>query len=169
MAHAKGEPVPDPLKGTKALDEHLPLVLQGRTLQDAGWFRPNKLTLLVPMFGTLEDGTGDFYLLSLGFGCYPDWPPSAQFVNPRTLTYKFPDDLEWLPRIEGTSEIAVHENYQSIQLICSSVTLEFYQVKHDVKEEHVWNFTRQNFSATLNAIKFGLRPAFYKGPKKQRT
>lgn len=171
MAKDGETPVPDLTRGADALREDLPKVLQGRTLEESGWCQPDLLTLLVPLFAQRDDRTTDFYLLRLYFNCYPEWPPSAQFINPQTLKYEGSVDKKWLPKIEGSQEIAVHDNYsnQGIQLICSSVTLEFYQVRHSVKSEHIWDDKRQNFSATLAAIRHGLKPQFYKGPVEARS
>lgn len=173
MAKEGETPVPDPTRGADALRDDLPKVLRGQTLEEAGWCQPDSLTLLVPLFAQRDDRTTDFYLLRLYFNCYPEWPPSAQFVNPQTLRYAGSADKKWLPKIEGCQEIAVHDSYsynnQSIQLICCSVTLEFYQVRHGVKPEHVWDGKHQNFSATLAAVRHGLRPPFHKGPMEARS
>lgn len=164
MARAGEEPLPStPARARAALEADLPLVLRGRILEEAGWKRPDPLTLLIPLVGVREDRTEDDYLLRLHFGYYPDWPPSARFVNPETGTYRYPDDVRWLPRIEGANEIAVHANYDNrLQLICASVTLEFYQVRHGVADRLVWDPKVQNFAATLAAIRRGLGPPFYR-------
>jgi hypothetical protein len=170
MARAKEVPIPNtPARAQAALDADLPVVLRGRSLETAGWERPEPLTLFVPFIAAREDGTRDDYLLRLYFLYYPDWPPSAQFVNPKSRCYGHPEDLLWLPKIEGAGEIAVHAQYDmpggtgKIQLICASVTLEFYQVLHDVPERMVWDPKVQNFAATIAAIDHGLRQPFYKG------
>jgi hypothetical protein len=165
MARAGQDPVPNtPGRAQTALEADLPVVLRGRTLEEVGWQRPDPLTLLVPLVGVREDKTTDEFFLRLQFGYYPDWPASAQFVNPDTRAFRHPDDVRWLPRIEGTNEIAVHANYDNrLQLICASVTLEFYIVRHGVAERLVWDPKLQNFSATLAAIERGLKQPFYKG------
>lgn len=169
MAEVGKEPIPNtPVLAIETLDRHMPLVLRGKTLEEMGWERPDLLTLLVPLRAVNANGSADEYLLRLHFGYYPEWPPSAQFVNPITREYKYPDDMRWLPRIEGTNEIQVHPNYDNNkgQLICSSVTLEFYLVRHGVEQRHLWG-ERQNFAATLSAIQHGLRQPFYKGRHSQ--
>lgn len=161
-------PVPTtPAVAVAALDAHLPVVLRGRTLDEVRWRRPTPLTLLIPVDGTRAGAPPDPYLLRLGFSHYPDWPPSTQFVNPSTSSYEFPVDARHLPRIEGTNEISIHAQYGSppIQLVCSSVTLEFYAVGHGVEQRHLWDPDVHTFAATLNAVRHGLRPPFYKGPQ----
>lgn len=155
-----------PADAIAALDSHLPLVTRGRSLAELGWERPDPLTLFVPMHGHAVDGSVDEYLLKLGFGHYPDWPPSAQFVNPSTRTYAKGQDERWLPRIvDPSNEIKTHADYnREQQLICCSTTLEFYAVGHSFKPEHGWDPATQNLAATLNAIERGLRPPLYRGP-----
>jgi hypothetical protein len=168
------DPVPDPHRGIEALQRDLLKVLRGSSLIEVGWAQTDPLTLFVPMFGLNADGVYDFYLVRLNFLYYPEWPPSAQFVNPGTLAFTGVDDKKWLPHIEGTNEIAVHEAYKQheganpIQLICCSTTLEFYAVRHGVQPQHVWDGTKMNFSATLAALRYGLRAPHYKGPKAPR-
>lgn len=162
MARANETPVPDPARGKAGLERDLPVVLAGRSLTDAGWVKINDLTLCIPLWSA----AGDFFLLRLQFDCYPAWPPSAQFVNPLTKEYTFPDDARWLPKIEAP-HLQVHPNYNhnggGKQLICNSSTLEFYEVRHGLdKEEHMWNEGRDNFNHTLFTIKDALL-RYYKG------
>lgn len=161
--------VSTPAEAIAALEADLPLVLRGRTLEEVGWKRPDPLTLLVPLSASRGD-QADEYLLKLGFGYYRAWPPSAQFVNPATLTFVKGKDNCWLPRIsDPKSEIATHAEHQGVQLICCSVTLEFYLVGHGFKPEHGWDPSVQNFAATLNAIERGLKAPLYGGPMAARS
>jgi len=165
MATIGADPVPvAPAVAKAALEAHLSKVLRGQSLEEAGWVRPDLLTLLIPLAGQLPGGEPDDFLLRFHFGYYPEWPPSAQFVNPETRRYTFPEDVSWVPKIEGTPEIQTHTNYNSGgQLICCSLTLEFYLVRHGVEEKHLWDSKTMNFGATLYAIRRGLGPQFYKG------
>lgn len=169
MAQLGVDPVPaTPSIAIEAFERDLDRVLRGKTLEEMGWERPDRLTLLIPLLGARDGGQTDPYLLRLHFGYYPEWPPSAQFVNPETGTYLYPGDVEHLPRIEETGEIRVHPAYKFndrlLQLICCSATLEFYLVRHGGEAHHVWQHPRQNFSATLKAIERGLGAPWYKGP-----
>jgi len=172
MATIGGTPMPDVAAGAAALDRHLENILQGKDLDRLGWSRPDKLTLLVPLFAQ-RASSADLYLVRLGFHSYPEWPPSTQFVNPESLRYDMDTDKKWLPKIEGAIEIAVHPEYdhdgKKIQLICCSYTLEFYEVKHGVDAQHLWDAKTHTFAATLAAIRRGLLPEFYKGPFEPRS
>lgn len=158
-------PVQDIHAGREALQRDLQAFLKEGTLADRGWSKPDDLTLLVPMLvENAAQAQVDLYLLKLVFDHYPKGPPSAQFINPLTMTYSHPNDLRWVPKCEGAPDIHFHPTYNNGgQLICSSTTLEFYKVNHDVMAEHVWDPQRMNFLATLAAIRRGLAPTYYKG------
>lgn len=157
-------PVQDVHAGREALRRDLGRYLSGTSLTEKGWSQPDDLTLLIPIFASVGPGQSDLYLLKLVFDHYPKGPPSAQFVNPLTLEYKYPQDVMWVPKSESMPLIQFHPNYNNNQqLICSSSTLEFYKVNHDVADAHVWSEERMNFMTTVAAIRAGLAPAYYKG------
>jgi hypothetical protein len=157
-------PVQDIAQGRDAFARHLQRALHNRALEEVGWAKPDDLTLLVPLFGTTAQGRMDAYLLRLYFDHYPTWPPSALFVNPLTLEYRLPDDKKWMPQADGHQEIAFHTDYTGKgQLICCSLTLEFYKVNHQVDEKVVWNGETQSFNATIAAIRRVLVPPYYVG------
>ena len=160
-------PVVDIARGIAALEEDIPRVLAflGKTsIEELGWSRPNKSTLLVPMQGTLNEVTEE-YLLRLGFSAYRKWPPSAQFVNPDTLAYTHPVDQHHLP-ILASPECHVHANYagangKALQLICCSATQEFYDTAHPVEPDHIWS-EHNTFYTTVAAIQKAMT-SFYGG------
>ena len=164
MSIAAGVPVPaDFGQARDAVDRHLGQVLAGRTLESAGWERPDPLTLYVPMRGFTTatsafaygfdpaadpagaDGAfagapaGDDYLLRLYFSHYPAWPPSARFVNPATRQFAAGDE-RWLPDDHRGERAACPRELPgaSGQVICCSATLEFYLVNHQVADQHRW-------------------------------
>lgn len=165
MARAGERPVADPHGGLAKLNEHLPRVLAGRTLEELGWRRPSPLTLIIPVFG--GTATNDPYTLRLGFEYYAEWPPSALFVNPETLTFDPQRDLPWLPVVAGDPGFALHASYNNThyigQLVCCSFTAEFYLSLHGVQTEHVWDSKRHTFGATIHRVERALRSEYYKG------
>lgn len=161
-------PVQDIAQGQVAFAADLSRFLGQRSLDEVGWAKPDDLTLLVPLFGTRAGGGRDPYLLRLYFDHYPTWPPSALFVNPLTLTYKYRDDVQWVPETNYPQEIAFHTNYPpGIQLICCSLTLEFYKVNHSVEEAMIWREEKHKFTSTIAAIKRALVQPHYMGRWKQ--
>ena len=168
MAAAGQQPVVNTQAGLQAVREDMPRVLAAlgmSSLDGLGWTQPDALTLLIPLAASINGSTDD-YLLKLGFHYYREWPPSAQFVNPRTGQYAWPHDQQYVPRLESP-ECRTHVNYATtpsapgIQLICCSATLEFYQVLHHVEPPHVWNST-STFLTTLRAIQRAMQTS-YKG------
>jgi hypothetical protein len=158
VAKKNESPKLDVQAGAQALDGDIPRVLKVKgvsSLEELGWSRPNRLSLLVPMLGTFQGKTDEF-LLRLGFQAYRQWPPSAQFVNPDTLQYAGVEDQRFVPKLtsgECHTHVAYQRDQQSkkIQLICCSATLEFYEVLHNVEDHHLWRDT-DTFLTTINAI-----------------
>jgi len=168
MAKAKQQPVlSSPLLAKEAFERDLEKVLKrrGNSLSDLRWERLGDLCLFVPVIGRVPGSeTVDQYLVKLEFGYYPEWPPSTIFVNPNTRSYDLAKDKCWLPSVVDCTEFRVHDNYQQVgQVVCSSVTLEFYKVLHDVKPEHVWNPEKQNFGHTIYQVEWALNSSFHKG------
>ena len=135
------------------------------SLDDLGWSQPNRLSMLVPMTGVYQ-GKEDHYLLRLGFQAYRKWPPSAQFVNPDTKSYAYPNDQQFVPKLtspECYTHVAYRRTPQAnpVQLICCSATLEFYEALHQVRPEHLWRGT-DTFLTTVNAIQKAMA-SFYGG------
>lgn len=157
MARANERPAVDVQAGLAAFEEDIPRVLrvlEKSSIEELGWSRPNKLSLLVPMTGVLQDKADD-YMLRLGFQAYRKWPPSAQFVNPQTGAYDHPAGQQHIPKLTS-GECHTHSAYPrpgggTMQLICCSATLEFYDVLHGVQEHHLWQES-YTFLTTIMAI-----------------
>lgn len=162
-------PVQDIHSGRAAFARDLAHYLDGRSLTQLGWEQPDDLTLLIPMFGVLATGERDLYLLRLMFDCYPAFPPWAQFINPITRKFVPTEDARWMPSTSGPADIGFHLNYNNNQgqLICSSMTAEFYAVNHDVKPEHLWKEGTHTFMSTVAAIRRGLVLGHYLGRQGQ--
>lgn len=159
MAIANQRPTIDVQAGAAALDEDIPRVLrvlEASSLEQLGWRRPDRLTLLVPFTG-IHQNRQDEFLLRLAFAAYRRWPPSAQFVNPDTLAYSYPADQHFVPKLNSpgcTTHIGYTNNHQRshVQLICCSATQEFYDVLHDVQPEFLWR-DKDTFLTTITAIR----------------
>jgi hypothetical protein len=158
VATAGVAPTVDLQAGIAALEEDLPRVLKVEgvsSLEQLGWSRPSKLVLLIPMTG-IRAGQTDQYLLRLAFQAYRQWPPSAQFVNPETQAYRYPEDQHHVPMLTS-EECRTHAAHPRTptdlrQLICCSATLEFYEIQHGVQPHHLWRDT-DTFFTTITAIR----------------
>jgi hypothetical protein len=158
MVKAGQSPSIDPSAGVAALEEDIPKVLRflgAPNIEALGWLRPNNLSLIIPMTAERE-GNADNYSLRLGFQAYRRWPPSAQFVNPNTHRYDYPQDQIHVPKLTSP-ECHTHTAYDrpgggKLQLICCSATLEFYDVLHSVENDnHLWQES-YTFYTTIMAI-----------------
>lgn len=160
MAAANQTPVANPARGIESFARDLAVVLAGKALDDLSWARPDDLTLFIPM----QSRAADLFLLRLQFQFYPEWPPSAIFVNPLTRNYVIGADAVWLPKINAP-HLQVHQNYagKDRQLICNSSTVEFYELGHSVEQRHVWNEQTSNFALTIHTINSALRGEHYGG------
>jgi len=165
VAKANERPTIDAQAGLAALEEDLPRVLsllEVPSIEALGWSRPSKLSLLVPLTGTLN-GKEDRFVLRLGFQAYRSWPPSVQFVNSETGNYVYPQDQQFVPRLTSP-ECQTHAAYnlpggRTVQLVCCSATLEFYEVLHSVHPDHLWRDT-DTFFTTITAIRKALTSAY---------
>lgn len=169
MASHSVRPTINLAAGRHVLAEDVPRVLAGReqsSLEALGWRQIGDRKLFIPIFGTIAGSTEE-YLLRLEFMTARDWPPSAQFVNPATLTYEVTRDQVHLPQLNH-AEVHVHPTYQSpvsqtpIQLICCSATLEYYDVLHGGDDAILWQNT-DNFMQSLSAIRRAMASASYLG------
>jgi hypothetical protein len=158
MASYTSRPTLDLAAGREVLDRQLPLALEERgvaSLEKLGWSRPTPRRLLIPFKG-VHGGVEDRYLLRLDFLTGPEWPPSAQFVNPDTLEYSGLADQHHLPRLHST-EVHVHPAYtyphmeHPVQLICCSATFEYYDTLHGGQEAQLWR-EGDSFMVAVNAI-----------------
>lgn len=158
-------PVLDIARGIASLDEDIPRVFTvlGKTsIDELGWKRPDKSTLLIPMEGILN-GDVQHYLLRLAFPAYRRWPPSALFVNPETLAYQYPADQHHLPMLTSP-ECYIHPSYafpnaRPGQLICCSATQEFYDMAHQVEPDQLWK-EKNTFLTTIMAIRRALASSY---------
>ncbi len=151
----------DPIEAAQALDAHLALYLRARgvnRLEELGWTRPTKLMLHIPIVAGQEDR----FLLEFIFTHYPEWPPRVRFVNPESKRFEYPGDMCWVPKIEQTQAIAIHETYEDggqkfYGYICCSYNLDYYTSQHNMNQPYDhWNTKQRTFNATLSVIEDAL-------------
>lgn len=169
MASHTVRPTLDLAAGRSVFGQDLPraLALYGVDAPEAlGWRVNGKRTLLVPITG-VHGTQRDEYLLRFDFVAGREWPPSAQFVNPETLTYVVGRDTGHLPKLSHP-EVHVHTAYQAphmsapIQLICCSATFEYYDVVHGGDDAILWQ-ANDTFLVTLSAIGRAMASEHYAG------
>jgi hypothetical protein len=115
----------------------------------------------------------------LGGEFYDLWPPSALFVcPPRGATHERTERLGWvtappascwLPTVTPVPSFAIHSPYtfpdgRQGQLVCCSMTLEYYQSNHSPTAQQSWKQGRHTLAATLHRIHDALNSDSYQGP-----
>lgn len=113
----------------------------------------------------------DFYTI-MDLTYYRAYPPGVIFVNPETREFKDGEDLKWLPKI-GTKppgmNIQFHPSYDykeygiTKQLVCNSMTLEYYMSGHNPQEYEKWDPMKHNLFATMDMLQMMLKKPYYGG------
>lgn len=159
----------DPLLAKEALDEHLALMFEIKgvaNLEELGWTRPTPLTLRIPM-RAVSGNQVDEFMLELGFSYYPDWPPSARFINPNTGAFDPATDYCWVPILDGSPAIYTHRVYNGpdgkvyLGFICCSFTLDYYLSRHGVSFPGThWKAKDRKFLATISVLEHAMRTCY---------
>ena len=149
------------------MDNHLP--------EHYGWqVTPefDNLLLYVDLWATDENFVRlDDYHLKLDMSYYRTWPPGATYINPETKAFDPTKDLKWLP-VKASNppgiDIGYHKEHKLTdgnirQLVCNSMTLEYYLSNHNPTPEQKWNPEKNTLSSTLLALQLMLRKPYYGG------
>ena len=133
-----------------------------RALEGLKWEEDeaNDLVLFVTTPAVAASGQIDLYMVKLGFAYYPDWPPSATFVDPATRQYS---PRHW-PVIENSDRMALHPTYGDAPegLICNSMFFEFYfWGGHGRNPQLTWEKGRHTMAASISELKIHLQPPYY--------
>lgn len=112
----------------------------------------------------------DDYHLDLDMSYYRQHPPGVTFVNPHTRSFDPSGDARWLPVAASKplhTDIRYHASYTvngvERQMVCNSLTLEYYMTGHSPQPEERWDPDRHTLSATLNLLQTMLTPPYYGG------
>jgi hypothetical protein len=147
----------DPQRARATLAAHVDNALEGYYYEYDG-----DRTIYVWMAGERPNGSVDEYLIRLTFLCYPEWPPSVTFVNPKTRRY---DGTHW-PQIAGATRLAFHPVYGDAPagMVCNSMSFEYYfWGGHSPAEGIRWSKAVHTFAATMAELHDHLRQPFYQG------
>lgn len=116
-------------------------------------------------------GGEDVFVVSLDCDSYDTWPPETKFVNPKTLTYEHPTDLEHLPVITGFPNFGLHPAYSGFsrdpgrvdQLVCFSLTRGYYDSCHSPQPHQKWTPGRHWLYSTVRVLHRALQPPYFTG------
>lgn len=132
----------------------------------------DNLLLYVDLWAKDEnDARLDDYHLKLDMSYYRTHPPGVTYINPETKMFDPEKDLKWLPQksqVPPAMDIQYHMSYKLLdgtqrQMVCNSMTLEYYLSNHSPTPEQKWDSTKHTFAATLTTLQIMLRKPYYGG------
>ena len=161
----------DPEVAAATLKEHLDRLWGTGRPERLGWARKNldPLHWLVTLPALRPTGETDPYHFRLGAEYYDLAPPTVALVQPDGVSHAvgktrwFPV-LEALPSWFGLHEKAGFPDGVQRQLVCFSMTAEYYMTNHNPKESEEWKQGQHNVAATLNRLAEILSPKYYRRP-----
>lgn len=142
---------------------------------DYGWILSpffSDLQLYIDIWAKDENGAKlDDFHLKFDMSYYRKWPPGVTYINPETKTFNGGSDLRWLPKLvikPPSVDIAYHPSYkltngETKQLVCNSMTLEYYLSNHNPNPDQKWDPSVNNFGTTLLTLDIMLRKPYYGG------
>jgi hypothetical protein len=148
------------------------------------WLDP--MHVVVAITAIRPSGERDGYHVKLGAEYYDQYPPTTSFVCPpraavggqpaRDGWIGAPAGSRWLPAVANLSWLAIHATYSfpvgvanatdgvARQLVCCSMTFEYYISDHNPTTAQRWQQGRHTLGATLNRIQEALTSPNYQGP-----
>jgi hypothetical protein len=174
--------VADPEIAAVVFADHLGRVQAGPQARDHGWTFTvvDPLHAVVGLTATRPDGSTDPYHAALGAEFYDLHPPTVKFVVPEPGSTGWPEagaTSRWLPALAGLDWFHVHGTYgysepppehcayrRPRQLVCCSMTLEYYISGHAPTDGQRWRQGRHTLGGTLARIQEALLSPQYQGP-----
>lgn len=172
----------DPEIAATVFADHMARVSGGAQARERGWTFTwlDAMHVVVTVTGTRPDGQRDGYHLKLGAEYYDRHPPTTSFVCPprpasgnapgRDGWTEAPAGSRWLPNVPELPWFAIHSGYGNFadgvarQLVCCSMTFEYYITGHGPTAGQQWRQGRHTLAATLNRVQDALNSPNYQGP-----
>jgi len=172
----------DPEIAAAVFADHVARVSGGAQARDRAWAFTwlDAMHVVATVTGTRPDGQHDAYYVKLGAEYYDMYPPTTSFVcPPRPATGsqpgrdgwpEAPAGSRWLPNVQGLPWLAIHSGYANFadgearQLVCCSMTYEYYITGHGPTAGQRWQQGRHTVAATLNRIHDAINCPNYQGP-----
>ncbi len=173
----------DPEIAARVFSRDLDKTLASDQARREGWTetRLGPLLTVIHLDGVRQDGTLDaFHLLLIG-DWYDEYPPQARFVVPPSADVDVMDATNWpeaplgsswLPKIDNTAlnnKFAFHPTFNfgdsgiQRQLICTSMSFDYYVTGHTPTDEQRWKQGRHTVSALLTRVQIALKHPSYLG------
>lgn len=173
----------DPEIAAVVFGAHLAAAMESAQGRRAGWAMTglDPLRSVVHLHAIRTDGTRDPYHLLLAGDWYDLHPPQARFVSPppddqsRPGWHDAPSGSRWLPLIDigvtSPNGFAFHPTYTYTseggavrQLICCSMSFDYYISDHAPTPEQAWRQGRHTVVALLTRVQEALQAPAYQGP-----
>lgn len=172
-------PPVDPEVAARTFHRHLDTYWANRHLDASGWSRTaiDDLHTVVSIPARRANGTIEPYFVRLGAEYYDPYPPTVLLVAGLEGWPRARSGTTWWPQISRPDWIALHGTYQYTdrqgqqfegQLVCFSMTAEYYMSNHSPTENQRWCQGRHTVAATLSRLAEVLGPAHYIGPDAPR-
>ena len=174
-------PPVDPEIGSVTLRRHLDAYWSNRELGSKGWLRyeVDDLHIVVSIPAIRADGETDQYHVRLGAEYYDAYPPTVMFVTPEDGWPRARAATTWWPALVNPPPwFQIHDTreyrdqgrvFAEVQLVCCSVTAEYYMSDHGATETQRWVPGERTVAATLSRLAEILRPPYYGGPSAPRN
>jgi hypothetical protein len=168
---------------------HVSRVRVSAQAREHGWCFTNldALHVVVSMTAVRPGDERDLYHVKLGAEFYDRYPPTTSFVSPpRPASDTTParggwteavDESRWLPVVNALPWFAIHPTFGypanviadadylvPRQLVCCSMTFEYYISSHTPTPGQQWQQGRHTLAATLTRIQDALTSPNYQRP-----
>lgn len=172
-------PPVDPEVAARTFQRHLDTYWANRGLDSTGWSRTavDELHTVVSIPARRPDGATEPYFIRLGAEYYDPFPPTVMFVAGTSGWPRARVGTTWWPQLSPPGWFALHDSRtytgpggQSFegQLVCFSMTAEYYMSDHSPTENQRWRQGRHTVVATLSRLAEVLGPPHYTGPSAPR-
>ena len=175
-------PAANPQIAAALFAAHVEQVVGGEQAAAHGWTftQLDALHVAVALTAKGQSTRRDVYYVKLGGEYYNLYPPTTSFVCPpsggREPWIPAPPGSRWLPAVAAMDWFAIHTGYSfpngvagapdnvQRQLVCCSMTFEYYISSHTPTSGQQWRPGRHTLGATLNRIQDALDSSSYQGP-----
>ncbi len=173
-------PPVDPEIASLTFGRHLETFWVNARLSEKGWERHefDDLHVVVELPAQRTSGEIESYYVRLGAEYYDVHPPTVLLVTPELGWPRARAGSTWWPQLNPPGWFGLHDSYQypalegcpafEGQLVCFSMTAEYYVTGHSPTENQRWVQGRHTVAATLTRLAEVFSPPHYGGPSAPR-
>jgi hypothetical protein len=164
-------PLADPEIAALTFKTHLDELWATGRPDRLGWKRTDadSLHCVVSLPAKRPTGEIDTYRFRLGAEYYDAAPPTVTLVESDGVT-RPPQGSKWFPKLHNKPDwFGLHETYTyptgpARQLVCFTMSAEYYMTDHSPKESEEWKQGEHTVAGTLYRLAEVLSPKHYQGP-----